>query len=360
MGNANHRGSIVRTGFSLIELMVAIALGLLVMSALTMVFVNSSQGRAEVERSSRQIENGRYAMQLLIDDLQQAGYYAEFDPRALEVPGGLPVECSAEPGDLRGALRLHVQGYDVAPTNAIETPPTCLKDLRAGTDILVVRRTSSCVAGVAGCDPVIANIPYFQASMCSNSSELLSAVSNWYRLDTDAAAFTLHRKDCTTLAGVHRYRTHIYFIANNDDDVNRDGIPTLKRVELGAHGFNDDAVPLVEGVENLQVEYGLDSAGIADGAPDSFTTDPDSTANWSNVVAAKIYLLVRNTERSPGYSDDKTYALGQDAIRPGETYVAGAAAPCAAAATCYPVGYRRHVYQAEVRLNNPSRRNSTP
>jgi type IV pilus assembly protein PilW len=133
-------------------------------------------------------------------------------------------------------------------------------------------------------------------------------------------------------------------------------------------------VPLVEGVEDMQIEYGLDNNG--DGSPDVFRANPDTydsgagcvgTCNWRKVVAATIYLLVRNFEASPSFTDSKVYTLGfqadgtsPKAVTPGTTYTAGGVAPCAAAATCYPVGYKRHVYQTEVRLNNPSGRNSTP
>src|SRR3546814_6579575 len=63
---------------------------------------------------------------------------------------------------------------------------------------------------------------------------------------------------------------HIYFLANNDKP--GDGIHTLKRAELGAAGFT--IVPLVEGIDALQFEFGIDTNG--DGNPDAYTADPDS------------------------------------------------------------------------------------
>ena len=63
----------IQGGFSLIELMIAITLGLLIMSGLTTIFVKNSQARSEIERSNRQLESGRYAMALLTDDLRMAG-----------------------------------------------------------------------------------------------------------------------------------------------------------------------------------------------------------------------------------------------------------------------------------------------
>jgi type IV pilus assembly protein PilW len=64
-----------QSGVSLIELMVSVTLGLLILSGVLIVFVNASAARNEVERTSRQIENGRYASELLSEDLRLAGFF---------------------------------------------------------------------------------------------------------------------------------------------------------------------------------------------------------------------------------------------------------------------------------------------
>jgi type IV pilus assembly protein PilW len=332
-----------QAGFSLVELMVAVTIGLLLMAGLTGVFVNSNQSRAEVEKANRQIENGRYAVQLLTDDLRLAGFYAEFDPSVLSAPASLPNPCASSISDLKSALPLHVQGYDNGTGSA-----TCLSDVRTGTDMLVVRHVSSCVAGSMDCDALTAGIPYFQASLCANATELgSSSNSDFFALDTDTANLTRHKRNCTTVADMRRYRTHIYFIANNDNS--SDGIPTLKRAELGASGFS--IVPLVEGIENLQIEYGLDTDN--NGTPDVYTADPNSynacsaatcVTNWQNVVSVKLHLLARNTEQSSGYSDNKTYTLGLN-----NDGTANSVGP-------FNDRIKRHAYEAVVRLTNPAGR----
>ena len=158
---------------------------------------------------------------------------------------------------------------------------------------------------------------YFQASSCNSPTELGSGnVATYYVLDTNAASFTLHQKDCVTAAVQYQYRTHIYFVANNDKP--GDGIPTLKRAELGAGAFT--IVPLVEGIENLQIEYGIDTAVPTTGSPAVYTADPDSYNGLrrarhcrppgANTVAAKINVLARNTTPTQGYVDTKVYSLG--------------------------------------------------
>ncbi len=346
-------------GYTIIELMVAITLGLLIIAALTTIFVNNSQTRDELERANEQNENGRYAMQLLTDDLRNAGYLAEFNPALLSLPATMPDPCATALSSLQTALPIAVQGNDNGASI-----PTCLSDVKAGTDIVVVRRASTCAVGATDCDPLIAGAPYFQASGCTSAAELSSPnVANYYGLDTNTLNLTLHQKDCNppttpgTLALLHQYRTHIYFIANNDK--NGDGIPTLKRAELGAVGgaTGFTIVPLVEGIENLQIEYGIETATPTTGVASAFTADPASYGGcagtvcigyWRNTVAAKVYLLVRNKKQTMGYSDGalKTFAMGLKADGTANTV-----GP-------FNDAYKRHVYASVIRLNNTAGRNT--
>jgi type IV pilus assembly protein PilW len=343
-------------GFSLVELMVASAIGLVILAGLSTMFMKNTRTQQEIERSHRQVENGRYAIDLLGVDLRNAGYYAEFDPTVLANPADLPALCAANLDALKAGLALPVQGLDDLTPGASQT---CPSDVRAGTDVLVVRRTATCVAGAAGCAPLSAGGPFFQASLCNNATELDSpSVADFYALSLSTVNLNRHQRNCTpvansgTLAAIRRYQTHIYYIANN----NRagDGIPTLKRLELGSSGEAPTwtVVPLAEGIENMQLEWGLDLA--KDGVADTITANPAtangcaSTAcavsNWRSAVAVRVHLLARNTEATPGYTDTKTFSLGLDAD--GEENSIDAAED----------GYKRHVFQAQVALPNPAGR----
>jgi len=357
-------------GFSLVELMVASALGMLVMGVISMAFVSSSNARRATDQASQQVESGRYAMQLLSEDLQLAGYYAEFDPRPLATPAAKPDPCATDVASLKAAMPLAVQGYDNPAGATLATLANCsVTDLKAGTDVVVIRRTSTCVVGAAGCDAYAAGTAYFQASLCASASELDSAnPADYYAMDvttSGGSTLTKHKKDCATAADLRRYLTRIYFIANNDNP--GDGIPTLKRAELLGAGANClvpgvscfSVVPLVEGIENLQLEYGIDTSAVPDGAPDVFTADPDGytgvgaagvAGNWRNVVAARLNLLARNVQTTPGYTDTKVYTLGHNANGSVNTFTPSGAA----------LGYKRHAFVAEVRLTNPAQRGITP
>ena len=63
---------------TLVEVLVAMAAGLLLLSALASMFAANSAARAEIERSSQQMENGRFALDLLREDIHMAGYYGGY------------------------------------------------------------------------------------------------------------------------------------------------------------------------------------------------------------------------------------------------------------------------------------------
>jgi type IV pilus assembly protein PilW len=320
-------------GFTLIEMMIALTLGLMILAGTTAIFVRNSRTSDEIKRANQQIENGRYAMSLLGSDLRNAGYLAEFDPSTLPTPVA-PNACATDLPSLAAGLAMPVQGYDNGAGM-----PGCISDYKTGTDIVVVRRASGCALGDAGCDAAVNGAVYLQASGCNSPTELGSGQpANYFVLDTDQSKLNRKKVDCATTAPVHQYQVHIYFVANNYKS--GDGIPTLKRAELGSSGFS--IVPLVEGIENLQIEYGVDNLTALTGAPATFTTSPASDLAMRNIVAAKIHLLARSPTPTAGYVDSRTYAVG-----PNVSYTPSGA----------DANYKRHVYEATVRINNTAGRN---
>ena len=335
----------LQRGLSLIELMISITIGLLILVALSTLFVNQSKTRSELDKSNRMIENGRYALEVLSGDLRMAGYYGEFTPSSgvPAIPGSLPDPCSTSASDIAAALQLAVQGYDAAaPTSQISGPPCSFtysagnaRTLNPGSDVLVIRRASTATPIVQGV--ALDGIHYIQASLCQYDT-------TQYKVDTVKANFTLRQRNCTATsttpyANLRNMLVHVYFVSPNNRASPADGIPTLKMLELDATTHNFIVTPLVEGIEYMQLEYGLDTSN--DGIADSFVSAP-ATSDWPNVVAVKVNLLARNNEPTKGYSDTKTYTLGP-------------------AGTVSPGGsYKRHAYTQFIRLVNPAGRRETP
>jgi len=66
----------------------------------------------------------------------------------------------------------------------------------------------------------------------------------------------------------------------------------------------------------------------------------------------KIYVLARSRDKTPGYTDTKTYCLGETA--------ADGSCPAANQIAAANDQYKRHVFSSSVRLINISGRRETP
>jgi len=382
------------SGFSLIELMIAMTIGLLLMSGLVMIFVNSSETNRELQKTAQQIENGRYAIDVVSQDLRLAGFYGHLHQlNNITMPATIPPDpCEAtDLAALLSSLRFPVQGYrgtidaasaasDARPNVSATICDTALltdANLRPGSDVLVIRRADTNYlrrpgdpdpATPTGGDLTINTAIYIQAT----SSGAQIQVGNGAAIGDNMAnggASTLRLANGAIpppAAPVRRLRVHVYFVAPCSigsaangactGAAGEDSIPTLKRLELTTPG-NITIVPMVEGIEYFKVEFGVDTAPssvnvntgyIGDGTVDRYyQTPPD----WTTVIAAKVYLLARNSEPTQGFTDTKTYQLGSAAATDNITV------PLATGANAR---FKRHVYTAAVQLVNTAGRREIP
>jgi type IV pilus assembly protein PilW len=351
-------------GISLIELMISLTIGLFLLAGLVTVYVNSAQSSSELEKSAQQIENGRFAMQTITDDLRHAGFYGQYYTALLPTAPGLPDPCdwgsTGVPfASIRDALLLPIQGYNGWDAALSACLPAA--NHKSGTDILVIRRADSNATAAGNFE--VGRL-YVQASASSvelNNPLVRAATSSGGTLGVGE---TFYLVDRTTLpAPVRKLHVHIYFVSPCSKPLvctggaTDDGVPTLKRLELVNGGFS--VVPIAEGIENLQFDYGVDAdpappptppnpAGTVggDGAPEApFVVNPPTPQAWANVVAVKVSLLARSREASPGYTDDKTYQLGD--------FVSWT--PSGAARQ-----FKRHAYSEVARIVNVSGRREAP
>src|SRR5690606_2137368 len=94
-----------------------------------------------------------------------------------------------------------------------------------------------------------------------------------------------------------------------------DGIPTLCEARLNQSAYGDRC--LVEGIEELQMELGIDTN--EDGVADQYKSAPVA-GDFENAVAIRMHILVRSVNDLPGYTNSKAYSMGArqvDAINDG-------------------------------------------
>ncbi|MBW6494487.1 MAG: PilW family protein [Burkholderiaceae bacterium] len=328
-------------GVSLIELMIAITVGMFVILAVTTVFTNSSRSHAELQRNAAQIENGRYAIEILSEEIQMAGFWGPY-ATASDIPT-LPLMCATASADL---------GWDVATLNmpvaifgydgnvALRAGETCFAErLTTGTlapDVIAVRRVETVALAPTAADDTSA---FLQVSNCNTDPSAMPFIFS--QKDGD---FTLRKRDCTTREDIRRYRTRAFYIGTCSNCSSADGLPSLRVAELDGVNKIINNSTLVEGIENLKVEYGLDNDG--DGQVDVYSTCSEATcdaAAWRNVVTVRLHVLSRTAEASPGYVDEKKYDMG----------AGGSVGP-------FNDAFKRHVYTAVVRAANPAGRRERP
>lgn len=343
-------------GISLVELMIAMAIGLVVIATLTAVFVRSSSSRYELSRSGDVLENGRYALRILNAELSQAGNYG-----ALAAPvGNTDTPCSTDVTVWANSLAIPAHGSNQDDASGAFT---CVSR-KAATDAIFIQRASSCVSGptaAAGCSAMAANAAYMQVSGCGDeyvttpfvltiNTGILATTYPLKRIVLPTGVGASPTCDAAGTAEIRKYYRSFYYVDANN---------VLWRLDVDAGSAASppgSATQIAGGIENLQIEYGIDTN--ADGAPETFTSTPAAT-DWPNVVGARVSVLARAGSATPGYQDDKTYVLGDVcSLPPG-----GSACPTPYSTNAPIVrsaadqGFKRHVFSTYVTFINPAGRN---
>lgn len=318
-----------QVGFTLVEMMVAMLLGIVILMAVSEVFVNNNRTRVEIENTTRQIENGRYAMQLLEGELANAGFFGESS--GVVFPADFPPACVKTSAEVEDSLGVPVYGGATVFSSGTDCRGA---NVQAESDYLAIRRSSTCAVDSTGCD-VISGAYHLQVAACQSTNSgdpipgaiILSATS-------DGAPDTAKARNCSDPAPTYRYLNRLYYVDNDN---------VLRRAELGSGAY--ESTPLVDGIERLHFAYGLDDDD--DGEVDRFleasAIDALGGDSWGDVVAVRVWLLARNLERTPGYTDGRTYVLGGDA----EEYTPSD-------------DFKRQLYTSTVRLNNIAGRRESP
>jgi type IV pilus assembly protein PilW len=427
---ARHLG-IVQGGFTLVELMVAMVLGMLLVIALGSLLISVNRNSSEMSKDNAVIENGRFAAQLLQADLSHSGFWGGYVPRfddltydsiptgalsfsfndslptgtvtVSSLPSAVPDACLAFASwshqHVANLMAIPVQVY---PVGAAMPCSTLITSPQANTDVVIVRHLAPCVATAGGAEHEckdIANDLYFQVQRCLTVGPGFADVPFAF----GTSGLTMRKRDCTatvagTLADKYKFVSNIYYIRSYSTTAG-DAIPTLMRLQfkctLDSLGTSCTSAPtfqsaeaLIEGVERLRVELGLDTVSdsgatlvVADGSalnPPSFESTlawanpanrtsatnrgdglPDGQpvhctsgvpcTNWQlmNTVSVKLYLLMRSPLKTAGYTDAKTYRVGSAGLADAEDYSPND-------------NYKRHMFMQTVRLTNISMRRETP
>ncbi len=303
-------------GFSLIELMIAITLGLLLLLGVVQIFDSTRQANRTNDAMGQLQENGRLALSLLSRDIRMAGNIgcnragsidivglpasitATYATRNLQgIPsGGLAAPAPAAPM-VAGTQGIYVMGMgDGATSLAVNmASQTSAISYRAGgnwaaTDRLIL---SDCLINGAA-----ANV--FPAPFANNGAA--GVIASPGRMAVRYPDFAM----------IGPLFAREYFISDGPAG-EVDGVRTLYRRDLAT--IPPTTVPLVDGVHDMRFRYGVDTD--ADGEPNNYV-EPPAAINWNNVVSVEISLLLRDTSVTAALnaSDRQTYTFPSWAATP--------------------------------------------
>jgi type IV pilus assembly protein PilW len=114
-----------------------------------------------------------------------------------------------------------------------------------------------------------------------------------------------------------QFRPSIYFVRQYATVVG-DNIPTLCRKVMDGTGPNMATECLATGIENLQVEYGIDTS--RDAHPNVYISNP-TLLQMQNAVSARIFLVARTTDIDSSYTNNKTYSVSNSPdFTPGDSF----------------------------------------
>ena len=281
------RGGARSLGFTLIELMISMAIGLVIIAAASVILISSSASRRQVELSADVIENGRYGLDTLSRQLSQTGFYG-----TLALPSGTTVDlCSTDPAVWANSLALYAIGL-----NNAQADPACLAR-KPGTDAIFTQRASTCTVSEvgSGCGEDAGNA-YLQVSECGDEYSATPFVV----ARGNAATFTLQTKACDGTRATKRKLIRRFFYIDTAD--------VLSYIDITPSGLSAP-VAIVENIEQMQIEYAVDNDG--DGTPESFTPTP---ADWSLVVGVRVWLLARSTDASPNAKNATTFQMSDTTV----------------------------------------------
>lgn len=293
-----------QSGFSLVEIMISMLLSLALAAAVITVFVNNSYSFNQDENVARMQDDARHALREMAFEIGMAGHYADLHVPDIVTPDAdlsIGVDCGPA-GEVNWMYRtvetgtenaLSLMAIDNATNAEVVAAHSCFanNEVLPGTDVVSIRR----VVGQRTDIPVT-NTVYLRTN---------GTVGLLYRAPFPATPSI----DVATPRADWAYSPSIYYIrqfANTPGD----GNPTLCRKVLRGAGPDMTTECLATGIENLQVEYGIDTS--ADGHPNIYLTAP-TLVELQNVVSVRIFLLARTSEIDTRYTNNKTYSVSNSA-----------------------------------------------
>lgn len=339
-------------GLSLVELMVALTIGLIILAALTRLFVTSRSTYTLEEGLARVQESGRFAVEFLAQDIRMAGFagcsanLSSSSIANIVSPAG-DAATTFNPDGIAGYKYVGTTGTSLTADWSPAVPSSYFPaggiTPIAGTDVLVIQRADvlnthliekenekdkkdevnltaqlKIYDSVALADQLSQN-DIMMVSDCKNA-DIFKITNNPKTGKGSGKIEIAHASDGNTTnklstaygndAQIMKLVTRVYFIGQRDNSANNP--PALYRKELGNNGTLISQ-ELVEGVAAMRFAYGEDTdndRGV------NIYRNPSSVSNWRKVLSTRVGLLVQTSGNVEQATDTRTYDLVGTTVGP--------------------------------------------
>jgi type IV pilus assembly protein PilW len=298
-----------QAGLTLVELMVAMVIGLLLLAGISQVFVSNKQTYRLLEAQSHAQENGRFAFEFLAKDIRMADFWGcqintskitdHIDYSTLTTSANYITNWNgdgvtgtdgtglngSDTITLRGAFDsgIFVEDVPATPSAALKVTDTSgllqgdlvlVTDCQMGEFFSITDNTGS-----GGFDNIGHNLGN---NVCNNDCSEACSGSSCTENSTKVFG-----KKYGPDASIYKFGVITY-----DLKTGTGGEPALYKT------YNGVARELVTGVENMQITYGVDNG--ANGNVDYYATATTVTAQsaWDNVVTVRVTLTSRSPEQN--------------------------------------------------------------
>ncbi|MBA1146522.1 PilW family protein [Ectothiorhodospiraceae bacterium WFHF3C12] len=323
-------------GFSIVELMVALVVGLVLMTGVVQVYVSNKQTSQMTESLSRMQENGRFTLDLLTREIRMAG----FMPCRIttEVANVLNPTSGGPASSFGGAGVVGIEGSDAS----LPSFGTSAGDRVTDTDAFWLQGGGNRTFQVNNHQPAASSAAFFLNDVntledgdvvlvCDTQQASVFQVTNTQSSNETVVHNTggsvspgncvrelgYSSDPCTSPVGytygsdavLVQFKSVAYYIG-----VSGDGSDTaLYRQRLQNSGGSSSYVreELIRGVENMQLQYGLDTD--ADGQIEEYQ-DASSVSDWQEVRTVRMGLLIRSDDNVAQNADSRTYNLAGTAV----------------------------------------------
>ncbi|MCP5012168.1 MAG: hypothetical protein GY942_19495 [Aestuariibacter sp.] len=313
-------------GLTLVEIMIALVLAMLVSAGAIQVFISNKVTYQSSEALSRIQENGRFSIEFLTKEIRMAGFVGcqvtsignsvndttgnwkyDFNNSIIGFEGG----ASTFPSEISGSV---ISGSDaiiisrgdqsdyyvdnhVATSATIHLTST--HNLKKGEVLMI----ADCLNGQAGIfqqtntnnNNTISNVGHNTGAGVSpgNCTNKLKGNFDCSNIATAVSADYDHE------AQILRMKNSIFYIAPGRKNSLGAAIPSLYHSYVSTDGVTVLSEELVEGIENFQIVYGVDTDATADGVANRYIT-ADSVADWTKIASVRLFLLARSIEPTSG------------------------------------------------------------